>query len=429
MSAKSAATRADEAVRTTTLDNGLRVVTATMDGVESASLGVWVETGARHETPDVNGVSHFLEHMAFKGTESRDALAIASEIEAVGGHLNAYTSRENTAYYAKVLADDVPLGVDLVADILQNSIFDPTELERERAVILQEIHQTFDTPDDLVFDYFQEAAFPDQALGRPVLGTVDTVTNLSRDTIKGYMDARYGGPVMVLSAAGKVDHDAMVALAEEKFNGLRTAEKTQPDPFAYKGGDWREEKKLEQAHVLLGLDGIGFNDPDFYAASVFATLFGGGMSSRLFQEVREKRGLAYSIYAFLSAYDDGGLFGIYAGTGGDDLEELIPVLCGELERAAGDISEDEINRARNQLKASVLMGLESSSSRCEQMARQMIVFGRTVGADELRDKIAAVDGAAVQRVIERLAASRPTLTGLGPISKLESYDKVAARLS
>lgn len=418
----------DNGVRTTTLDNGLRIVTATMDAVESASLGVWVETGARHESPDVNGISHFLEHMAFKGTTRRDALAIASEIEAVGGHMNAYTSRENTAYYAKVLADDVPLAIDIIADILQDSIFDPTELERERSVILQEIHQTFDTPDDLVFDLFQEAAFPGQALGRPVLGTLDTVKGFCRNTIKGYMDGRYGAEVMVFSAAGKVDHDAMVGLATEKFGRLRKGAKSKTEAFAYKGGDRRDEKKLEQAHLLLGLEGVGYRDPDFYAASVFATLFGGGMASRLFQEVREKRGLAYSVYSFLSAYADGGLFGIYAGTGGGDLGELIPVLCGELERASEDLTEEEVNRARVQLKASVLMGLESTSSRCEQLARQMAVFGRPVGVAELKEKVDAVDMAAVQRVIARLAGSKPTLTALGPVSGLESYDSVAARL-
>lgn len=422
-------TETPDGIRLTTLTNGMRVISAAMDSIESASLGVWVATGARHETPDVNGVSHFLEHMAFKGTKTRDALAIAQEIEAVGGHLNAYTSRENTAYYAKVLADDSALAVDIIADILQRSVFDPEELERERAVIVQEIHQTFDTPDDWVFDLFQETAFPGQALGRPVLGTEDTVKGFSRDDVKGYMDGRYGASAMILSAAGKVDHDALVALAEEKFAGLTSKEDPICEPFRYVGGDRRNDKSLEQAHVLLGLEGVGYQDPDFYASSVFATLFGGGMSSRLFQEVREKRGLAYSVYAFMSAYDDGGLFGIYAGTGGDDVEELLPVLCGELERSAGDVSEDEIARARTQLKASVLMGLESSSSRCEQMARQLTVYGRPIGVDELKEKIDTVDMASVKRVIERLSASTPTLTGLGPISKLEEYDRLAARLS
>lgn len=421
--------RASAEVVTSTLANGMRVATSAMDGLESASLGVWVETGARHEAAAVNGVSHFLEHMAFKGTATRDAMAIASEIEAVGGHLNAYTSRENTAYYAKVLADDVPLAIDLIADILQNSTFDPAELERERDVIIQEIHQTFDTPDDWVFDLFQEAAFPAQALGRPVLGTEETVTALTRETIKGYMDGRYGGPTMVLSAAGKVDHADVVRLAEEKFADLKACAKPVQEPFVYSGGDWRLTKDLEQAHVLLGLEGAGFRDPDFYAMSVFTTLFGGGMSSRLFQEVREKRGLAYSIYAFLSAYDDGGLFGIYAATGGDDLEELMPVLCGEMARVAGDVTDDEVHRARVQLKASLLMGLESSSARSEQTARQILVFGRPVGPDELKEKIDAVDRAQVLRVIDRLAASHPTLTALGPVETLESYDKVAARLA
>ena len=366
--------------------------------------------------------------MAFKGTERRSAYQIAEQIEAVGGHLNAYTSRESTAYYAKVLAENAPLAVDIVADILQYPTFDEDELTRERAVVLQEIGQAHDTPDDSIFDRFQETAFPDQALGRPVLGTSEIVAGIGRQTLKDYMTRHYGAKSMVLAAAGKIAHERFLELVSEAFDALPLDSAGPAEPAAYRGGDYREGRELEQVHVLLGFESIGYLDDDYYAASVLSTLFGGGMSSRLFQEVRERRGLAYSVYSFVSAYRDGGLFGIYAGTGEGEAAELIPVICDELGKLVTEVREDEVTRARTQLKASILMGLESTGTRCEQMAQHILIYGRPLPVEEVVAKIEAADLAAVRRVAERLAGGHPTLASLGPIAQVEDFARVAARL-
>ncbi len=405
-------------VQVTTLANGLRVVTDRMATVETASVGAWVDVGTRDEQAPINGVSHFLEHMAFKGTERRSAYDIAADIEAVGGHLNAYTSRENTAYYAKVLKQDVPLAVDMIADILQNSTMQADELERERAVIIQEIHQAHDTPDDIVFDYFQESAYPDQAMGRPVLGSAELVQSMQRDTVLDYMQNHYSASRMIFAAAGNLDHEKIVRLAETAFSHLpATSELTRELP-TYCGGDFRDDRDLEQVHLVLGVEGLSYLDEDFYTASVLSTLFGGGMSSRLFQEIREKRGLVYSIYAFLSSYSDGGLFGIYAGTGADEVGQLLPLISDEMAKLTGTIEEDEIARARAQLKASILMSLESTSSRCEQMARQISIYGRPITVEETVDHIDAVNAAALKKVAERFLSGPVTLSAVGPCGQL-----------
>ena len=302
-------------IEITTLASGLRIATATMTNVETASVGVWVDVGARYEAAEVNGVAHMLEHMAFKGTQQRSARGIAEAIENVGGQLNAYTSREQTAYYARVLADDVPLAVDLLADILQHSVFDEEELARERGVVVQEIGQVRDTPDDLVFDQFQETAFPGQALGRSILGPPEVIAAMPRTALIDYMARHYGPKRMVLAAAGKIEHARVVELGERLFGELPAASDDQGEPAEYRGGERREERDLEQAHLLLGLPAFAYTDDDFYALQVLSAMLGGGMSSRLFQEVREKRGLAYSIFSFASCYRDTGFLGIYAGTG------------------------------------------------------------------------------------------------------------------
>ena len=416
-------------VRTATLPNGLRIVTHSMDTVETVSLGAWVDVGARFESADINGVSHLLEHMAFKGTERRSAREIAEEIEAVGGHLNAYTSREVTAYHATVLKDDTALAVDIIADILQNSIFDETELERERAVVLQEIGQTRDTPDDIVFDNFQETAYPGQAIGRSILGPPEIVGTMARDVLKGYMDTHYTAPRMVIAAAGNLDHDRFLAQVAGIFGGLRGGNGAAPEPARYGGGDAREQRDLEQVHLILGFEGVPYQDDDYYAAAVTSMVLGGGMSSRLFQEIRENLGLVYSIFCFNPAYMDGGLFGVYAGTGGDEVKALVPALCAELIKAAGGVGEREVARARTQLRAAMLMSLESTASRAEQLARQILVYGRPLPIEEINQNIKAVDPAAVKSVMRRLLASPPTLTVLGPVANVESLETVSERLS
>ncbi len=415
-------------IRTTTLDNRLRVVSDRMDSVETTSVGVWVNAGARDEHLEINGISHLLEHMAFKGTERRDAYAIASEIEAVGGQLNAYTSRENTAYYAKVLKENVPLAIDLMGDILQNSVMAEEELARERAVILQEIRQANDTPDDIVFDHFQESAFPDQPMGRPVLGRPEVVNAMDKEGVLSYMSERYGAPNLIVSAAGRIDHDKLVQLSEETFTALPDHQKFKRQPAKYSGGDFRETRDLEQVHLVLGVEGLSYRDEDFYAASALSALLGGGMSSRLFQEIREKRGLAYAVSSFLSCYTDTGVFGIYAGTGPSEAADLVPLILDEIDEVKTQVMTKEVERSRAQLKASLLMGLESTSSRCEQLAQQMLVLGRPVPTDEIVEKVEAVDAAAVRRVANRLFQGAPTIAAIGPVINVAAYKDIAKRL-
>ncbi len=414
-------------IQVTELSNGLRVVSDRVETVETVSLGAWVDVGTRDEAAELNGISHLLEHMAFKGTTRRTALQIVEEIEDAGGHLNAYTAREMTAYYAKVLKDDVPLAIDIIADILQHSVMDADELAREQDVIVQEINQSHDTPDDVVFDYFQETAFPGQAIGRPVLGTESLVRAVDSQTLLDYMSDHYSAPKMIFSAAGNLDHDRLVKLAEAAFDALGEGNASGRAKAEYIGGDCRRSREVEQVHVLVGLAGIPFDDDDYHVATVFSTILGGGMSSRLFQEVREKRGLAYSIYSFLGSYADGGIFGVYAGTGADDAAALAPLIFDEIERLAGGAHEDEIMRARTQLKAGMLMSLESTSSRSEQLARQMMIYGRPIPVAETVAKIEAVDNASIRRAGERLLASAPTLAALGPEAGINKISSLSSR--
>ncbi|MFO1189466.1 MAG: pitrilysin family protein [Alphaproteobacteria bacterium] len=416
-------------VRVTTLANGLRIVSDRMDRVETAALGVWVATGTRNEEADVNGVSHLLEHMAFKGTARRTARGIAEEIEAVGGSINAHTSREHTAYYVQVLKDDLALGVDILADILQNSVFDPAELERERAVVLQEIGQARDTPDDIIFDNFQDAAYRGQPLGRSVLGTEDRVRAMGRDAVIGYLHRHYVAPAMVVSAAGHVDHDRLVALVDQAFGGLSAAPALLPEPARYVGGEHREDRDLEQVHLVLGFPGVSFTDPDFDALGGLSMILGGGMSSRLFQEIRETRGLVYSIYSFASSFCDGGTLAIYAGTGEAEVAELVPVLCNELVAVTQGSVDADLGRVKAQLKAGTVMALESSAARCEQLARQMLIWNRPIPIDEIMSRIQAVDSRAICRVAERTLGGRPTLAAIGPLARLEPLDQIARRLA
>lgn len=416
-------------ISVTTLPNGLRVMTDRMTTVETVSLGAWVDVGTRHEPVEINGISHLLEHMAFKGTQRRSAAAIAEEIENVGGHLNAYTSRENTAYYAKVLKEDSALAVDLIADILQHSVFDAEELAREQSVVVQEINQAEDTPDDIVFDHFQATAYPDQAMGRAVLGTPDRVRAITRDTLSRFMRDTYSTGSMVLAAAGNIDHETFVGLVEQQFTALPQTAPVQPEAARYRGGDFRVDKDLEQLHLLVGFDGVAYEHPLFYASAVLSTLLGGGMSSRLFQEIREKRGLAYSVYTYTSSYTDGGLFGIYAGTGEDEAAELVPVLCREVRRVLDGVTPAELARARAQIKAGLLMGLESPSNRCEQLARHILAYGRVLSTEELVAQVEAVDEAKVLEAAGLMLNTVPTITALGPSSTLPDADGFRALLA
>ena len=419
----------DDLINMTRLPSGLLVVTERMERVETVSFGAYVASGTRNEQASENGVSHFLEHMAFKGTARRTAAGIAEEIENVGGQINAYTAREQTAYYVKLLHEDLALGVDIIGDILSHSAFAPDEIERERGVILQEIGQANDTPDDIIFDHFQETAYPGQPMGRPTLGTERLIKGMKRDAIAGYMGRHYAAGNMVVAAAGRLEHAGVVALVEQHFRDLPAAMPEAAVLGSYEGGEFREERELDQVHVVLGFPSVSYADPDYFAVLLLSTLLGGGMSSRLFQEIREKRGLVYSIYSFNAPFLDGGLFGIYAGTGAEEAAELVPVTLGELLAVQREITREELDRARAQVKAGLLMSLESTGARCEQLARQIQVFGRTIPTAETVARINAVTADDVKRAAARLFRGRPTLAALGPAGSVPGLAAIAERLA
>ncbi len=417
-------------VQTHTLSNGFRIVTERMPGLKSASVGIWIMAGGRHETAEQNGIAHFLEHMAFKGTERRSALQIAEEIEDVGGYINAYTSREMTAYYARVLQEDVPLALDVISDIVLNPVFEEGEIEIERGVILQEIGQVLDTPDDVLFDWLQETAYPGQAMGRTILGPEERVARFSRADLAAFVEQHYGPERMILAAAGGVDHDTIVAEAERNFGHLPRGADKPVEPARFQGGERREIKRLEQVHFALAFEAPGYRDDRVYTGQVYATAMGGGMSSRLFQEIRERRGLCYTIFGQASAYADTGLTTIYAGTSADQIGELCAITIDELRRAAEDMSEAEVARARAQMKAGLLMGLESPSSRAERLARLMAIWGRVPDLDEVIGKIDAVDMAEVRDFAGAMAAGgRAAMTIYGPESAAPDLRSLRERLA
>jgi len=413
-------------VQSTTLANGMVVLTDDMPHLESASLGVWVKAGARSERKAEHGISHLLEHMAFKGTKTRSALEIAEAIENVGGDLNAATSIEHTGYFARVLKEDVVLAADILSDILQNSVFEQAELDREQQVIVQEIGAARDNPDDHVFDLFQAAAFPEQPIGRTILGTVDSVRDFTPDTIRKYMNRNYVGDHMVFAAAGNVDHDDLVQVAEQQFATLKANGAPAPQRAEYKGGEERLISDHEQAHIVLGFEGRAYNSDGFYAAQVLASILGGGMSSRLFQEVREKRGLCYSVYSFHWAFADSGVFGVAAATGEDEVGDLVPVVLDELRRATETITDEEVTRVRNQIRAGLLMSLESPSARAGQLARQQILWGRPIPMQETVERINRITTQRVQDVAQQIFMSgTPTLAGIGPIGNLADVGAIS----
>lgn len=417
-------------VRLHRLPNGIRIVTERMEGLKSASLGIWVKAGGRHERVEQNGIAHFLEHMAFKGTKTRSSLDIAEAIEDVGGHINAYTSREMTAYYARVLENDVDLALDVIADIVLNPVFAEAEIEVERGVILQEIGQALDTPDDVIFDWLQEVAFPGQSLGRPILGPSERVTAFLRGDLTGFVAEHYGPGELILSAAGAVDHDSIVRAAEALFGQMSPVTRAELAPGRFDGGEKRVEKSLEQVHFTLGFESPGYRHDDIYTAQVFSTALGGGMSSRLFQEAREKRGLCYTIFAQTGAYAETGITTIYAGTSDEEIGELANVTVDEIKRMAADLAPAEVERARVQMKAGLLMGLESPSSRAERLARLVAIWDRVPTLEETVDRIEAVTTAGVRAFAEGIAGTSANAMALyGPVGAAPSLDDLRQRLA
>lgn len=419
-------------VECTRLKSGLTVVTQTMPHLESAALGVWIKSGSRNETEDEHGIAHLLEHMAFKGTARRSAREIAEEIEDVGGEVNAATSTETTSYYARVLKDHVPLAVDILADILTESAFEEEELEREKQVILQEINAANDTPDDVVFDRFSEVAYRGQTLGRPILGTPETVVSFTPQQIRTYLGRNYTTDRMFVVAAGAVEHDEFVRMVEDRFASLPTTPNAPPvmEAARYIGGNVREPRDLMDAQILLGFEGKAYHARDFYCSQILANILGGGMSSRLFQEVREFRGLCYSVYAFHWGFSDTGIFGIHAATGGENLPELVPVIIDELHKSADSIDQKEIERARAQIRAQLLMGQESPAARAGQVARQMMLYGRPISNPEMMERL---EGITIERLTDLAGRlfydTVPTLSAIGPLEQLAPMEDITASLS
>ena len=412
------------------LSNGLTIVTHTMAQIESVALGIWVKSGSRNERAEEHGIAHMLEHMAFKGTENRSAYQIATDIEDVGGEINAATSVETTAYFARVLKDDMPLAVDILADIITSSKFEEEELEREKQVVLQEINATQDTPDDIVFDYFTETAFRHQTIGRPILGTPDSVRSFTSDNLRSFMNEHYSADRMIVIAAGAVEHERFVREVESRLGSFRAHSVAPLTELAnYVGGDFREYRNLKDAQVLIGFEGRAYHMRDYYASQILSIILGGGMSSRLFQEVREKRGLCYSIYAFHWGFSDTGLFGIHTATNEDGLAELVPVVLEELYKASKNISQKELDRARAQYRANLTMSRESPSSRMQMIARQMSLYGRPIPSSELMERLSLITVDRLADLAERLFIdSKPTLAAVGSVGSLVSYCDLVSSL-
>ncbi len=400
----------------TRLGNGIRVISEYIPDLPSTTVGIWVENGSRHERPEQGGISHFLEHLFFKGTHRRTAARIAEEIDAVGGVLNAFTGKEYTCYYAKVLREHVTLAIDLLADIFTASQFAADEIERERSVIVQEISQVEDSPDDYVHELFNLAFWPGHALSRPIAGSVATVSTFQRDDFLGFLEERYRPDRVLIAAAGNLSHDELVGISVARFGDLAgctvAVDGNPPTPTA---GLVVHEKALEQVHLCLGTPGIPQTDADRYPAHVLNVALGGGMSSRLFQEVRERRGRAYSVYSFLACYLDAGYLGVYAGTSAEWTPEVVEVIQKELACVTREgLGPDELARAKNQMKGNMLLGLETSDSRMSRLAKSVIYFGRDVPVEEVAFGIDAVNHDDIMRVARRLLApSGFALTVLG----------------
>lgn len=417
-------------VQTTVLKNGITVATQRFDKVESVSIGAWFKAGTRNEKDDEHGIAHMLEHMAFKGTATRSARELAEAVENVGGDINAATSVETTSFFVRVLQEDTALAIDVLADILQNSRFDADELEREKHVVLQELGAAEDTPDDVVFDRFTETAFRHQPVGRAILGTRKTISAFSADMIRGYIDREYCGERMVFAATGAVDHDAIVKMVESRFSTMKPGANAVDLRIAhYVGGDYREQRPLQDTQLVLGFEGRAYHVRDYYCSQVLAMLLGGAMSSRLFQQVREKHGLCYSIYAFHWGFSDTGVFGVHAATEPGDLPKLMELVLAELTRAAYDIEQSELDRARAQFRASLLMSGESAPSRAGQIARQILLFGRPIPNEELLLRLDNLTVSRLRDLAGRIfVESQPTVSAVGPVDNLMDMDDIRGRL-
>jgi predicted Zn-dependent peptidase len=408
-------------VRRTRLPNGLRVVTEAMPELRSVAVGFWAGTGSRDEPDPLAGASHFLEHLLFKGTADRSAQAIAEAVEAVGGEMNAFTTKEYTAYYVRILDESLDLALDILSDVVWAPAFRPDEVDCERQVILEEIRMHEDTPDDLVHSLFAEALFPGQTVGREVLGQRDAIIAMTRDEIAGFHAHHYRTQNLVVAAAGNVDHDRMVEAVAARCTGAEGHREPRAEAEIRPAGAVRVlHRPTEQAHLVLGMPGLSRSDPDRWALSVLNHVVGGGMSSRLFQEVREKRGLAYSVYSYRSALSDSGTFAVYAGTAPERAPEVLSIIDAELDKLCADrcLAPAELERAKGHFKGQMALGLESSSARMERIGRSEVTSGEIQSVDDMVAAIDAVTPDDVARVIDRVLAAGPrVLAAVGPLDE------------
>lgn len=412
-------------VETTQLDSGLRIATDKMQDIETVSVGVWVNTGSKNESIEDNGISHFLEHMAFKGTENRTVRELAETFDELGGKFNAFTSRERTVYYAKVLKEDIEKAVDILADILLNSTFDAEELEKERGVILQEIAMTLDDPDEAIDDFHQEAAFENQAIGRSILGSTKNVESITRDDLNRYIDKQYTTENIVVSFAGNINHNTSVNLVKKHFKNLKEGTRNTHESAIYTGGEFDKYRKLEQVHTILGFKSCDYLSDDYFTAKIMSIVLGGGMSSRLFQEVREKRGLAYGIYSYNMSYADSGEFRVCSSSTPQNVNELLKVTCGELLKITQNVTNKELTRAKKQVKSALLMAQENSDNRSQKLGSDMLAFGKY--RDPV-DVVAKIEKITVQD-IEKLAnktflSNKMTFSRLGDTKKVISLSDI-----
>lgn len=417
--------------RVTKLNNGLRIITEHMRDVDSVAFNIRVSVGSRAENISQSGISHFLEHMAFKGTNNRTAFEIAKAFDDIGGVFNASTGRESTSYYAKVLKKDLSIGIDILIDILINSIFPEDELEREKGVVIQEIFQTNDSPSDIIFDKYMEAAYKDQSFGRSILGTQETVKSFTREDLNDYTREHYFGENILLAVAGNIEHEEIVALTKDALSKIHSKGSKKNDDADYTGSEYLEHRKLDQVHLLIGLPGLSYHEDKYYAFKVLDSILGGGMSSRLFQEVREKQGLAYSIYSFNSSYTDTGILSIFSGTDSSNLDKLLQSITKELKKlCTNDLKAEEVSRVKERIKSRILMSRESTSSRAETLSYYYANYGKYISKHELIAKISAVNAIDIQETAEKLLSQceKTTLAAIGEINLLPSYDKVVSML-
>lgn len=411
-------------IETTKLKNGLTIATDNISNFETASVGIFVNIGSVNETAEQSGLSHFLEHMAFKGTTKRSALQISHEIESVGGYMNAYTSKEVTAFHSRVLKGDIKLAVDIIMDIVQNSTFEEKEFEKEKGVIIQEIRMQNDTPDDYVFDMFQSKCFDGESLGTQILGSEEDILKFSPEDMKKYLTSKYSTDKMIMCASGNVDHSHFIDLANQFSDKMSSFKTDEVQKQSYKGGFIFKKKELEQTHLVLGFEGLNHTDENKYDMFVLSMVLGGGMSSRLFQEVREKRSLVYSIFSFTSNYRDSGTFGVYAACEHNKSQEVIDIVKNEFAKINLDLTESELEKAKTQIRASLLMGLESSSARMERMANQFLLQNKFISSDEVSKKIDSITKESVINVGEKIFKTKPTLAVIGNGNDIEKLYEV-----